>query len=457
VRQLLQQKSHLPAIIYAPTRKETENLATLLAQSARVAPYHAGLSPDKRALIQLDFQKGHLEAIVATIAFGMGIDKSDIRTVIHTAIPSSIESYYQEIGRAGRDGKLSRAILLYSYADHRTREFFIKKNYPDVKILEAVLRKIPSEGVEHAALSFGQDADVVDNALEKLWIHGAIQMQSDDRVMRLDAPNWKRAYLAQQMHKVRELELIASFAENQQQCRMLQFLQHFGDRSDGRMSCGICDVCLPQGALTKDTRSPNSQERHVMQNLCTKLAQSKRGLSLSRLLSQLQEETTLDRQKLDACVQALARKGLIQLRQESFEKDGETIQYRSLHLVEQPDAAFDWDEISIVESYQATARPAQGKKKASSRKRSAARSEKRAGASAYDPDDALAKKLRSWRLRMARQEKVPAFRVFSDRTLAALVTERPQDEAALQHIDGIGPVTFEKYGRELLRILRAIE
>ena len=111
---LLADGANLPAIVYVPSRKECDALAANLAATVPCAPYHAGLHTDDREAAQLGFQQGDLAVIVATTAFGMGIDKEDVRTVIHTALPASVEGYYQEIGRAGRDGKPSRALLLWS-------------------------------------------------------------------------------------------------------------------------------------------------------------------------------------------------------------------------------------------------------------------------------------------------------------------------------------------------------
>jgi RecQ family ATP-dependent DNA helicase len=117
---LLRDPERRPAIVYAPTRKDAEETAATLAKHFPAAAYHAGLTAEQREHAQRRFLDGRLEVVVATIAFGMGIDKADVRTVIHTALPASLEAYYQEIGRAGRDGRPSRTILMHSYADRRT-------------------------------------------------------------------------------------------------------------------------------------------------------------------------------------------------------------------------------------------------------------------------------------------------------------------------------------------------
>ena len=107
-------------------------MAALLAADFPSAAYHAGLDSARERRVQDAFAAGKLEVIVATIAFGMGIDKPNIRSVIHTALPGSVEAHYQEIGRAGRDGEPSRAILMHSYADRYTHDFFFERDYPDV-------------------------------------------------------------------------------------------------------------------------------------------------------------------------------------------------------------------------------------------------------------------------------------------------------------------------------------
>ncbi|MBC7658967.1 MAG: DNA topoisomerase 3 [Chitinophagaceae bacterium] len=460
IRKLVSRPTARPAIVYAPTRKDTEALSEALSPVGNVSPYHAGLSHEKRQQIQRDFQAGKLDVIVATIAFGMGIDKSDIRTVIHAALPSSVEAYYQEIGRAGRDGKFSRAILLHSYADHRTREFFIKKNYPDIKVLESVLKKIPSTGIERPAIRASMDASSLDNALEKLWIHGAIEIDGNDEVRSLGAA-WQKSYLNQQIHKEAEVSLMSNFAQNQQSCRMLLFLHHFGDQSDKQTSCGLCDFCLPLGTLSKTYRKPTGAEQTLMLSILSLLKMQMRPLSISKVFQQLETEGLVDERRVfDAAADALVRHGLAQSRMDSFEKEGQSISYRTLAHAQAGDPI--WDDLLILEAQVGEARltkrkgaSARGAAKSSGGS-SASRNpgKTRQGAvSAADMDDPVAQKLRGWRIRMAKQEKVPAYRIFSDRTLAALVSERPRTSESLKEIDGIGPIKFDKYGHEILKLL----
>jgi ATP-dependent DNA helicase RecQ len=140
-------------IVYAATRKRCEELVELLRENIkrRVGFYHAGLAPEDRRQIQEEFMSGEVPIIVATNAFGMGIDKSDLRFVVHYNLPGTIEAYYQEAGRAGRDGKPSRCLLLFNYADRAIQEFFIENAYPPPEMVKEVyefLRKRKEDPVE---------------------------------------------------------------------------------------------------------------------------------------------------------------------------------------------------------------------------------------------------------------------------------------------------------------------
>ena len=158
IAKLLAGPQRRPAIVYATSRKQAEKLAEELSHTSAVhvgsgrkpgriaaAAYHAGLDADTREKVQTAFQAGEIEVVVATIAFGMGIDKADIRTVIHAGLPATLEGYYQEIGRAGRDGGMSRTFLMHSYADQRTHDFFLNRDYPPADHLMQVFRTLAEE------------------------------------------------------------------------------------------------------------------------------------------------------------------------------------------------------------------------------------------------------------------------------------------------------------------------
>jgi ATP-dependent DNA helicase RecQ len=136
-----------PSIVYGATRKNVER-ATKALRDARVRAgmYHAGLTADERTRVQEDFMAGRIPVVVATNAFGMGIDKRDIRNIVHYDMPGTVEAYYQEIGRAGRDGRMSRAVLLHHASNRKIHEFFINTSHPPVDWVHGLWRWLLGRG-----------------------------------------------------------------------------------------------------------------------------------------------------------------------------------------------------------------------------------------------------------------------------------------------------------------------
>ncbi|RKH51844.1 DNA topoisomerase III [Corallococcus llansteffanensis] len=329
---LLRNPEHRPAIVYASTRKHAEQYAELLAHDFHTAPYHAGLQPAERDRIQAAFLKGHLEVIVATTAFGMGIDKADVRTVIHAALPASLEGYYQELGRAGRDGKDSRAVLLHAFVDRRTHEFFHRRDYPDPAVLERLYQATSNELEPKASLQarVRGDPEVFDKALEQLWIHGGVEMTPDEDVRRGRA-GWAVQYIAQRERKQLHLEQMGRYAEAHG-CRMRHLVAHFGDVQDSGAACGLCDVCAPETCAVVRFEEPSAMEAHALGRILEAL-HARDGQATGRLHRELFGDA-LHRRDFERLVGGLVRSGLVRLDSDSFDKDGQVIPFQRLSLTD---------------------------------------------------------------------------------------------------------------------------
>jgi ATP-dependent DNA helicase RecQ len=159
IKQLARNYAGGSGIVYAATRKAVESITPQLQMAGlRAVAYHAGLTDEARARAQDAFMSGAQQIIVATNAFGMGIDKPDIRFVAHYQVPGSLEAYYQEIGRAGRDGLPATCAMLFNYADKRTQEFFIDGSYPPPETITDVYRALAATGLQRIELSVSEIA-----------------------------------------------------------------------------------------------------------------------------------------------------------------------------------------------------------------------------------------------------------------------------------------------------------
>ncbi len=496
-RRILSQPDRLPAIIYAPTRKKTEALALELGsgglsgtrEPVAAAAYHAGMEAGTRDAVQARFIAGELDVIVATIAFGMGIDKANIRTVIHTALPGSIEGYYQEIGRAGRDGEPSRAVLMQSYGDRRTHEYFFENDYPEPSVLAQVRSRLPADGSLSRAAVLDKlgpllDEKSLERALDVLRINGGARVGADGSVSR-GGGDWRPGYEAQRQAKRGQLDRITRYAELPS-CRMLQLVQYFGDTTDSREACGQCDVCAPAGVAMPGGRGVFVDEVAACQRILWSLRAQGGALASGRLYTETFEGTGagVDRRRFEALLGALARQKLVRIDGKQFERGDRTIRYKRVRLTPQGEQASDApDELAeqLGVSERPATQPVARPKRRRKQKRAAASRPSARGSNetvvledsvwdvtVIEDDDALAaaevpevpevpedlyESLRAWRLKTARQKKVPAFRVLDDRTLAGIAEARPRDEDDLLAVSGMGPKRCERYGEALLSIV----
>jgi DNA topoisomerase-3 len=443
---LLEDRTRRPAIVYAPTRKAAEQQAEELTAHFPVMAYHAGMTGSAREDVQSGFLSGKYDAIVATIAFGMGIDKANVRTVVHTGLPGSVEGYYQEIGRAGRDGLPSSAVLMHSWNDRRTHEFFMERDYPPLSEVEKVYRALSEEPRSRRTIEsrLNLDPQIFEKALEKLWIHKGAIVDAEENVTRGDA-GWRKPYSLQREHRVAQLEAISRFTGTPN-CRMLELVGHFGDQEDSRKPCGQCDVCAPNDCVVQQRRTPTPAEAAALDGIIAAL-QARDGLATGKLWRELFEGSKIDRKQFEDLLGGLARAGYIGVYEDSFERDGEVIAYRRASLTYEGRECRE----SVAEYVQLTVAaptPAAGKKKP---KRQLAVGE--ANKSPSEGDAILAEALKAWRYAEAKRRRQPPFTVFPNKTLEALAMERPASQDELLRVSGIGPKLAERYGTQILAIV----
>ena len=452
---LLADPARRPAIVYAVSRKQSEQLADELSRRVPAAAYHAGLDAETRERVQTAFQAGELEVVVATIAFGMGIDKADIRTVIHAGLPATLEGYYQEIGRAGRDGAQSRTYLMHSYADQRTHDFFLNRDYPPVEHLNQVFRALGEEPqlVEELRAASKLGEEEFDKAMEKLEIHGGARVDFGGSVTR-GGTGWKKTYTIQAQYRAEQFEKVLRFTTSAE-CRMAALVRHFGDVEDASRPCGRCDVCDPAGAELRQFRRATAAEREMAQAIIDELraVDYKASGTLQRSLDLVGR---ISRDEFERLLDAMVRAGLIEIEEAEFEKEGEVIRFRKVRLTDAGLEVRPMTPLALVIS-DGIVEEFNGPVEASTRTR---KTKAAAGKSGKNVEghpvqlsaevEALAARLREWRAAEAKRLRVPAYLVLHDRTLTALAQARPANPRQLLEVDGMGPAKVEKFGAAIL-------
>ncbi len=449
ITKLLGEPAARPAIVYAASRKSAEEIAGALSQMFPTAAYHAGLDPGTRERVQKSFLSGGLEVVVATIAFGMGVDKADVRTVLHAALPGSVEAYYQEIGRAGRDGKPSRAILLHSFADRKMHDFFLERDYPAVGELgriAAALETAPLT-VDELQGKLRMERETVERAVEKLMAQGAASIEPDGTICRSGDARWQDDYAAQVNHRREQIDRMVAFTEGTG-CRMAALVRHFGDAGDGGRACGHCDSCDPQRCTSSPAHTASSGEKADLLTLLNALKTG--GRSTGKLFTDL--NITKDRKEFDRLIDGLSRAGLLHIATESFRaEDGRDITFRKASLTAEGRTPDD-TALATVWLRGETQKTSSEASQRGSRNRSEPKS---ASPPALDPAQLeVLNQLKEWRLNQARTTGAPAFTVFHDSVLHSIAAEHPANVDELGAVRGVGPEKLDRFGAEILAICR---
>ena len=424
------------AIVYARSRRSCEEIARTLRGHGIVAEhYHAGLEPDERTRVQESFVAGRTPVVVATTAFGMGIDKANVRLVALANLPDSLESYVQMVGRAGRDGRPSDTVLLAGDADATALRRFALGDVPTPDVLRRIYRAAREEGgtvtpdMLREAVGGTHDPRVLVGMLEQA---GLVRRGYDaGRAMRIELlpvdagagaavetllDRYERAAAAR-------VERIIEFAEANR-CRHLQVAEHFGETLE--VPCGACDVCAPRatsaGGATPTARPLPDDPAPVIfdavaaltwplgrRSLVAMLRGSVKAPPSARRSPAFGALAAASESEVTRWVRALEAAGALG----EVESDGFTV----LHA--RPGATLPSFRVA------ATA-PADG---------------------------TLVAELRAWRTQRARQDGVPAYVVLHDATLQELATRRPGSEAELAGVKGLGPAKLARYGVELLDVL----
>jgi ATP-dependent DNA helicase RecQ len=444
-------------LIYAATRKNTERYAQALHEAGvSVGTYHAGMSEEARSATQEAFMADELRAIVATNAFGMGVDKADIRRVVHADIPRSLEAYYQEAGRAGRDGLSADCILLFNHGDVRLQDFLIDASFPSAELLRSLwieLRGHPRSdlgALANANLPGSPHESTLRSALHILGRHGFLseeaglysatkpeQLHGEFPEFDPEAPSRRGDVERSKLRQMTDYAYATA-------CRHQFILDYFGD-PDEADSCSSCDNCLGEGASQplSDTELESALKLlDVVGALGGRFGRKRivsiaNGSDSDERFYGLPERGSLKGHTQKSLLDLLrSLEGARYLKQDRGE-------YPTIALTATGKAVTRGKSILDPDSLRLSSPPKTRRPTAS-----------RPDLPRQDIDQGLARRLAELRTRLAQERSVPAYVIFSNRTLDELSRRKPDTLAELATIHGIGPARIDSLGDEILDVIR---
>ncbi len=471
-------------IIYCSTRKRVEEVGEeLRSWKLKVIEYHGGLDDKERESRQTKFITKKADVAVATNAFGMGIDRSDVRFVVHFDVPGSVEAYYQEAGRAGRDGEPSQCDLFFNFADTKTQEFFIDGNNPSVDIIRNVYQTLLNAAdSNHEVQASIDDITERSGAKNSMAIGSALSfLNRNDYIERFDIPgkrirgtrllqpNVLTRDLKFDVEALREkdrrdrskLKAMVELCYDDKACRQEQILRYFGESES--TPCGSCDVCRAEGV--QPPREGGADE-------VTMLRQALSGIA--RMSVKLADGTWEGRFGKGRIIQMLVGSkskeivdaGHDQLTTYGLLKDVGThalhplfAEIEKLGLIET--SGGEYPKVTL------TARGAEVMKKGlnvkmrwpsmhapvTKPKGKTAMNEELA-ARELGFDDALFEKLKRHRSTLAESEGVPPYIIFSNQTLEFMTRLKPKTIEAGLKIRGVGEKKAKEYLPDFIQIIK---
>ena len=448
------------AVVYASTRKAVERIAMLLDR-ARIpaAAYHAGLDDQRRREVQDAFMTEKVRAIVATNAFGMGIDKPNVRLVLHYAMPGTLEAYYQEAGRAGRDGQSAACYLLHSFPDRFTHEFFIKGAYPERALVEEVYDVLRRNADRTGAVDL-EPGDIATRMKTKAGprdVESALRILTQARAYSVTPEGGSRVLvrlLATPARIKRELG-----ANDSLELGILRAMWRVAGEAlnDG---APIDLDGLPPGFGGGSAAMPildRLQDRQFVEwkRLGGGAALTKPGKPLTAFSidwATIDRRRRADLQKLDSMQQYAYTKGC---------RRGFVLRYFGDPAARSSCSGCDNCLGTRVE-VETNARPsARGSSGRVTERRGSSRGERERNRedapTLSGADEALLARLRDLRRTISREDQVPAYVIFPDRTLAEMAVRRPTTTGALAQVRGVGPAKLEKYGERFLAVIRTVD